>query len=80
MVEQIAPVLGQGQAAGCALDQPGIEVLLQRADLARHCGLRCAHLTRDGRERPSLGDADKSTEGNEQVHRFIFPITSYFSA
>jgi len=69
MAEQVAAVLGEGQAAGGALQQAGAEMLLQRGDLAGDGGLGGAEFAGDGGEGAGFGDADLDSEGGEQVHR-----------
>jgi hypothetical protein len=69
MVQQVAPVIGQGQAARRALQQPLAQMILQRGDLPRDRRLADILLARHGGERPGLGHPHEHPEGGNYIHR-----------
>lgn len=68
MVQELAPILHQGEAARRTLNKPGAEMLLHRCHLARNGGLSDIGLACHGRERPGVRDPDVGPECCQQVH------------
>ena len=60
--------LGQAQLAGGAVQQPGLQVLLQLADRPRHIGGGEFQLARGGGEAAGLGHAGEGAQIEEMIH------------
>jgi hypothetical protein len=60
-------LVGEGNPASGPVQQAGVQMPLQRADLSRDGGLRASALLRGGRKRAGLRDPQKRLKRRDQI-------------
>ena len=60
-------LVGEGNPASGPVQQAGVQIPLQRADLSRDGGLRASALLRGGRKRAGLRDPQKRLKRRDQI-------------